>query len=757
MSEAKGSRALTGEELSIVAEEEALLARAREAIAQTRSAAGASRAGDEEQTLRALRDEYAAAGEEDRPGLLAQMHEVHARLSRMRPERTPDPEAPHFGHMRVRVAGRERDVLLGPASFVDAKHGVTIVEWRKSPIAEVFFSCASGEPYEIEVDGRVIAGEIVARRLVEITRGELASVTMESGTIRRHAGEWRFEPGDMAPALLDEGYVPRQTEHAGLTITLDQEQQALVDRDPKEPLLVLGSAGSGKTTVALHRVAALCKHHPADFPPGRMLVLVPEPGLRRLSERTLETLSVEGVRVSTFEDWIRSEARRVFPWLPPREAPDPPLAASRIKRHPGLLDAVEKLIDDDALSMATRIDRIFGLGGALVTRMEAQKAPFLAERLRAVEKSVSKWAPKEKQKMVVTALQEERRKLWRVKEDLPRLVGDRALLELVVEAAGGELPRGLVSLVAAHTQRQLDAPSEQRFAHVDEDRLATLDGRSLDDGTPEATAGTVDVEDYAILFELLFRKTGKSGTRAGELGQYAHIVLDEAQELAPIELRVIGRALANGGSVTVAGDAAQRIDRSGHFRSWQATLEALGIGERKPALLETSYRSPRPVVELAHSVLGDDAPPVMPRVLKEGAPVVRTIVPDEGHAALVLCEALRRLRGRDPLASIAVITRDEVSAKSFHEAISRGLPARLIHESLGDFSFGPGVEIAPVAAVKGLEFDEVVVPDATALVYPDNPESRRTLHVAVTRAMRRVWLLSVGDPSPVAGFSRPDQ
>ena len=59
--------------------------------------------------------------------------------------------------------------------------------------------------------------------------------------------------------------------------------------------------------------------------------------------------------------------------------------------------------------------------------------------------------------------------------------------------------------------------SEVRFAHVDKGRLATLDGRSLDDGTPEEVAGTVDIEDYAILFELLFRKTGKTGTRSGRL------------------------------------------------------------------------------------------------------------------------------------------------------------------------------------------------------------------------------------------------
>jgi DNA helicase IV len=82
-----------------------------------------------------------------------------------------------------------------------------------------------------------------------------------------------------------------------------------------------------------------------------------------------------------------------------------------------------------------------------------------------------------------------------------------------------------------------------------------------------------------------------------------------------------------------------------------------------------------------------------------------------------------------------------------HESISRGLPARLVRG--GDFSFGPGVEVTEVAEVKGLEFDTVVVPDACAAAYPDTPESRRALHVAATRARRRLWVVSPGAPSPI--------
>jgi DNA helicase-2/ATP-dependent DNA helicase PcrA len=731
----------TAEQLAIIAEEERLLVAVREAITHAR---GRSRAEDSRTgALSSLRDDYAEAGEDDRPAVLAQMEQAAARMEAARPERLPDSAAPYFARMRLVTGGKRRDVLLGVRPFLDARHGATIVEWRKAPIAEVFFACDPGEPYEIEVEGRAIEGVLERRHLVTFDGGALSTISVDGGNLTRIDGQWLFFPGNVAPELSTED--GRKRRESG-PIQLDAQQRALLDHDAHASLVVLGSAGCGKTTVALHRVAMLCKNGPRSFAPERVLVLVPEPGLLRLSARILSELGVEGVVVSTFDDWIRGEARRVFPWLPPREAPDPPFAASRLKRHPALFAAIDALVDDIAHETAHRMDRLLAARGSILAAIEARRDPILAERLDIAEKALAGSVPDSRWRLIAEGFREERRKLARVKVEHRRLVGDRALLDHAVRASSGELSTSLVAQVTEHTNRQLDDPSEVRFAHVDADRLATLDGRSLDDGTPEAAAGTVDVEDYAILFELLWRKTGRSGTRAAQLSRYAHVVLDEAQELSPIELQVIGRAVEMGGSVTVAGDAAQRIDKTGYFTSWEAVMEALGV-RSTPVLLETSYRSPRPILEFAHAVLGAQAPEVMPRAAKEGAPVVRTVVPSEAHAAAVLCEALRRLRDREPEAQVAIIAREAGSARELHETLSRALHVRLVLD--GDFAFAPGVDVTEVAQVKGLEFDHVIVPDVTAAVYPDTPENRRMLHVAATRASRRLWVVSPGPPSPI--------
>lgn len=753
----RGNRPPTAEELAIALEEEGLVAALREAVADAarrpRIRAGRSAA------RRSLRDDHAEAGEEDRPALLAQMHQEASREQATGKTELPDLAEPYFGRMRIRVNGRCRDVLLGTCGLVEPSRGVALVDWKKAPISEVFFTCDPEEEYEIEVDGRSLEGVLERRHIVTFEDGVLTTISVRGGSLRRIAGQWTFEPDGFAATTGAEGAEPTFGTGASgrkaprISALLDRRQIALLGRDPAEPLLILGAAGCGKTTVALHRVATLSARDPARFDPARMLVVVPEPGLLRLSQRLLADLGIEGVAVRTFDDWIRGEARRIFPWLPARESPDPPFAVSRVKRHPAMLAALDRLIDERARSFAVRLDHRLGAGGAALAVIEAQTSPILAERLQRAEEALRGLVPQSKNRALEEAFREERLGLGKVRQDHLRLVGDRALLRHAVAASGGDLVGSMVEEVATHTSRQLDAPGEVEFAHVDADRLATLDGRSLDDGTPEAVAGTVDVEDYALLLTLLWRKTGKMGTRKAPLSLHAHVVIDEAQELSPVELGVLGRAVdPRGGSLTVAGDAAQRIDRTGYFASWESVMAALGT-RAEPAYLETSYRCPQPIVDLAHAILGPEAPAAQPRAGRDGAPVLRTSAASDGHAAMTLVQGLKALFDREPRAGVAVLAHDAAAARAIHEILARALPARLVLE--GEFSFGPGLEVTEVAEVKGLEFDYVVVPDVGARNYPDTPEHRRRLHVAVTRAGQQVWLMTVGAPSPILRASWP--
>lgn len=307
------SRPATKGQLVVVAEQEQLLERVHAALrrAACRPLRGRAGGGGE---FESLREELFQAREDDVGLVLALMHQQAARDGTAALDVLPDADVPYFAHLRVRTGDRLRDILLGSRSLPGLAPGLSIVDWRTAPIAEVFFTCREGDDYEVGVAGRSLAGVVEARHVVTFEEGRLATISVADGTLRRAIKRWHYDPAPFGLPLTGAPDAPLAKQLVGATSSgtmaplaaelLDPQQQALLDRDPDQALLILGSAGCGKTTVALHRVARLCARWPDRFPARRTLVVVPERGLRGLGERLLDELDLDPVVVRTFDEWV---------------------------------------------------------------------------------------------------------------------------------------------------------------------------------------------------------------------------------------------------------------------------------------------------------------------------------------------------------------------------------------------------------------------------------------------------------------------
>jgi DNA helicase-2/ATP-dependent DNA helicase PcrA len=122
---------------------------------------------------------------------------------------------------------------------------------------------------------------------------------------------------------------------------------------------------------------------------------------------------------------------------------------------------------------------------------------------------------------------------------------------------------------------------------------------------------------------------------------------------------------------------------------------------------------------------------------------------DRGACVAFLSDVLRDLMAAEPLASVAVLTPNPAVSDLYFEGLQRAELPRLRRIRDGEFPFKAGIEVTEVTQVKGLEFDYVVVLDVDSTNYPDTPASRRMLHVAATRAIHQLWMMSVGTPSPL--------
>jgi DNA helicase II / ATP-dependent DNA helicase PcrA len=685
-------------ERTILAEEEELLRRVQGRLAEL-SGRG-DRSGVAER-MRELRDEATSARADDLPALLDQLHVLRAVDERRRLGPLPDRACPYFAHLRLREGDVARDYLLGHTTFLDSATGLRIIDWRHAPLSQLFYRYREKDAFEEDLPGRHAEGVVEVRRIVVIAEGQLRAVHAADVILEKPPGApaWIARGSGALPALAggarsaERGKLGLGVGRSGrlqapdISALLDRVQFEIVNAHGAEPLLVLGSAGSGKTTVALHRLAALSFGNQERFGPKRLQVSVPEAGLAKLARRLLDPLGLGNTDVATFTAWARREVIRLLPELPRRSLDDAPPAVAKLKRHRALLQA---------------------LPGWLSSRTGPARP--LVERLRQ------------------------------------ELLTDRALLGRVVAASAGELSPGVIEETVQRTLRQADPPSESAYRHVDADRLAAIDGRGLDEGTPDEVGRTLDAEDDALLLEL-WRLTRGPGAR-----KVAHLVLDEAQDMGPFELAALRQALGPQPSATIAGDDMQRLDPASGFAGWDDLLAQLGVAGAARRTLEVGYRCPAPIAAVAQAILGPLARPGAVSG-RPGAPVGWHRFPSGGAATLFVQDSLADLVAREPEASVAVLTRSSSSAARWAQDLGH-LAARQVRD--GDFSFEPGIDVCEVVEAKGLEFDYVVVPDADAAGYPAEDGSRRALHVAATRAMHQLWFCTAGTPSPVLPWGREE-
>jgi DNA helicase-2/ATP-dependent DNA helicase PcrA len=711
----------TGEAVPL--EEEALLARALDRLAQ--GAGGVVHESHRyDADLVALRDEIGEARLEDVPALLAQMERLQG-ISARRAEAEGalvDPKSPYFGHLKLRERSEqsqewgERDVMIGRATFVDAKAGVRIVDWRHAPVSQLYYRYPEGSPYEERFGDREVEGEILARRTLTIDQSKLIRVSAPQGTFVRAEGSWRrfdvresalaggqgtaARPGRPVKGVLGvdpAGGQQRIDRHLPeIAALIDPRQFELITAPDAGLVVIQGGAGSGKTTIGLHRMAYLAYTNSNRFAPQKMRVVTYGAALAAYISQVLPALGVHGVQVITFPTWAEKELHHAIPWLAVATEDDAPSVVTRMKKHPAILHELER--------------RAEGHTGR--------------RNSRAV---VELWAD---------AL-----------TDLDRLLeilgtGSQAMRSDEIKRAHRHCADRCSAVLDADQGVQGD-PDDEPPDDADVRGAVGIDGVRTED-----ERARLDPEDHPLLLRAnqLLRGPLRGSKRSTLIN---HLFVDEAQDLSPLELAVLIAQTSPERSITLAGDTSQRLFLDNGFSDWRGVLEHLSLSHVEIEPLRIAYRSTKEILEVARFAMGplaDPDPPVAPR---SGAPVEAHVFPGSGAAVAFLAEALRPLSSREPRATVALLARYPEQADLYYEGLKRSEVPYLRRVRAQDFSFRPGIEVTDIRQVKGLEFDYVVLLDVNASTFPADEESRHLFHIAATRAAHQLWLVVTSSPSPL--------
>lgn len=775
---------------------------------------------DYDSQLLALRDQIAASRMEDVPPLLEQMERLQGLATRQREltEGHVDPRAPYFARMVLKENGRTREVLIGRSTYVDSGASVRIVDWRDAPVSRLFYRYAEGDEYEETFGERDVMGEVLVRRSVSVVDGVLRRIVSPQGMfVRTQDGTWRRAgaggrlTGGQGSALrpdhhhrpgkLGLGADIAHTEDKHLkeiTGLIDPRQFDLITAKESGLVVIQGGAGSGKTTIGLHRLAYLAYRDKRRFRPDKMLVVVFNDALARYIGEVLPALEVQGVAVRTYAKWAKKLRVAHVPELTDETTDETPPAVTRLKKHPAMLLAIDRYVAGIAARVVQRVRDAVDRNYPEQWRTEAEAAFRSTEgqpltfRLHSMLRwltsesaaPLSTFAKHAIERVVNVELRDARDTVAAWSE----LLTDRPLLEKAFadHSPGALSPDELsaalewcnrrcsMAVAEVEVKRESDEAESQRGSPSDpkgartrkkgtrgearsrssertHDHHADTDGHAHThgiDGAALEDLAALDREDDTLLLRLVQKLRGPLlKPNAKEALIYEHVLVDEAQDLSPVELAVVLGTVSPGQSVTLSGDVVQRLHMNNGFSTWHAVLGELGLSHVEVEPLRISYRSTEPIIGFAREVLGPLADADAPKATRGGAPVELFRFSHSGDAVGYLAESLRQLIQEEPLASVAVIARYPEQADLYFHGLKKAETPHLRRIAEQDFPFKPGIDVTDIRQVKGLEFDYVVLLEVNEASYPEDDEARHLLHIGATRAAHQLWLLSSEKPS----------
>ncbi|WP_183565385.1 RNA polymerase recycling motor HelD [Paenibacillus endophyticus] len=695
--------------------------------------------------------------------------------------------SPYFGRIDFKEDGQNHSeqIYIGVSSFIE-EDGLSflIYDWR-TPIASLYYDYSPGLASYVTPAGR-IEGEMELKRQYQIQNGHIRNMFDANETI-----------GDeLLQQVLGKG---ADSQMKSIVATIQKEQNAIIRNDKSHMLIVQGAAGSGKTSAALQRVAYLLYKHRQSIRADQIVLYSPNPMFTSYISTVLPELGEENMQQTTFQEyldyWLGSSLRSEDPF----DQIEYVLTAQGAPGYEARLQGIAYKASEYFLQALQNYGMWLGREGMCFNSIRIRDRNLItAERMRAEFYRYDRSLPLlNRVDLLQDWLLNELASLERLERDAPWVQDELNYLDteqyaevfsmLHKDREVFDIAEQFATVREKMNHKRREDEGDFDFSRREEDLLRS---RIVKESFIPLRKGVkkysfIDVKGiYGQLFEseaayrektngayipplwteicrqtkemllrnelfyedatpYLYVKELIEGVRTNT--EIRYVFVDEGQDYSSFQYEYLKKLFPRA-RMTVLGDFGQAIfmQSTSLAASDSPLVRLFGEAETTLVRLVRSYRSTREIVEFTKRMLpgGEEIAPFE----REGPkPLLTTLVGGEMRDAQILADIEALIaEGFD---SIAVITKTAAESREAHQSLRiHGAEAtRLITKETQDFE--KGVMVIPVYLAKGVEFDAVLVYDASPEAYGRENE-RKLLYTACTRAMHRLHLYATGDWSP---------
>ena len=650
---------------------------------------------------------------------------------------------PYFARMDFRESGKETEKFyIGKISLLDHKTAYPIiVDWR-APIANLYYEGKIGGA-EYECLGEKIKGEISLKRQYIIENQELLKYVDINVTGN----------DELLQNALEEKADDRLK---NIVATIQDEQNKIIRADINSPLIVQGVAGSGKTTIALHRIAYLIYNYEKEFRPEEFMIIAPTKFFLNYISNILPDLGVNDVRQCTFEDFAYDIIGKKMKISDNNEKLVMIVNKEFDKINNGNIDVMikeskfkasinfKKIIDeylttvednyipkndfvfyDEVIMKYNDIDYLF---------RHTYKMYNFTMRINEIEKNLVAALNKKSEKIIEQIKAERSKKIEGfVGEERVKLYEEYDKSIKLLEKNGKKIAREYLNQIPKKDCINYYKEFIDKYLVSSNEVLSYLKENTLNN----LSKNEISFEDLAPLMYIQIKIFGIK-----EKCKIKHVVIDEAQDYGEFQFDVL-KTIINSNSMTILGDIAQGVHFYRGIENWKRFMDVeFNNVKTVYKTLKKTYRTTKVIMDVANYVISQ-----LPEYEKEfivmGEPVIDRKNSIDIEKFVDKSDFVNKINNRleehlkQGYKSIAIIGKDMEECKNIEKEIRKiRSDVKLIKSK--DSEYNSGISIVPSYLAKGLEFDCVIISNANCDKYMNNSLDIKLLYVTITRAMSKL-------------------